>query len=67
MKLFSVSAVWRNKGERKDWIKTAVIMAETEEEAIKRYKFSVSYPENARVDAMEWKDGIYTLSARKMF
>lgn len=66
MKLFSVSAVWHKKYERKDWIKTAIIMAESREEAIKKYKFSVSYPENARVDATEWKDGIYTLNAKKM-
>ena len=66
MKLFSVSAHWHIKGHRYDMIQTAVIMAKTEEEAIKKYKANVSYPEGASVSAVEWDDGIYTLNARQI-
>lgn len=67
MKLYSVTASWRNKGERKSWLKTAVIIAETEEEAVTKFKKNVSYPKDAYVRSSVWEDGIFTLSERRGF
>lgn len=66
MKLFSVSASWHPKGCRKDMIKTAVIMAETREEAEAKFKSNVWYPEDSHIRVSEWEDGIFTLQARKI-
>lgn len=67
MKLYSVSARWHVKRQRGDVVQTAVIMADSREEAVEKFKNNVSYPEDAYISATEHKDGIYTLGVRKTF
>ena len=67
MKLYSVTARWHEKRQRRDWIKRAIIMAENKEAAVEIFKKNVSraYPENAIVSAWEITDGIYTMAVEK--
>lgn len=66
MKLFSVSASWHPYRCRHDMIQTAIIMAETREEAKEKFIKNVSVPEGSHIGILEWEDGIYTTSARKI-
>lgn len=62
MKLYSVTARWHKKGERRDHMKTAIILAESKEQAVERFKAEVTYPEDSYISAFEHSDGIYTLT-----
>lgn len=66
MKLYSVSAIWKPYKAKKRTYQTALIIAESEEEAINKFKENVKYPNDAVVSAMVWDDGIYTLKPRQV-
>lgn len=68
MKLYSVTAYYHKKYEKRDWIETEIIMAETEEEARAIFDREVTFPANAKVlniSVFEHKNGTYKLSAHK--
>lgn len=66
MKLYSVNAIWKPYRYRYRMCKTAVIIAESEGEAIAKFKEHVSYPEGADISCYVWVNGVYTLRERKL-
>lgn len=68
MSLYTVTAMWYEKGERRKhrWIQTAVVLADSNDMAIEKFKASVSYPENAVLSADVRKDGIFTLKEHRL-
>lgn len=61
LKLYSLEGVYHNKGDKKNWYVPAVIMAETEEEALEKYKTTILDSERfLYINISEVKDGIYT-------
>lgn len=68
MKLYSVSVRWKNKYERKTNVCKSIIMAETKEEAVKKFEEANSnvYPDGLLINIYEVEDGIYTLGTKRI-
>lgn len=66
MKLYSVSAIWKPYRNRYNRCITALIIAESEGEAVAKFKKCVTYPEGAIIHSAVWEGGIYTLRVKRL-
>lgn len=69
MKLYRVSSHWRYKGERKAWHQSVFVIADSDEEARRKFDDEYTFPQNVVERGLIWteevKDGLFVCSPQK--